>query len=203
MSGTLSRLSPPELVLAFLKAVVRDFKSGCPPEVMQQWANYALTAPFQFQIMENDEERYFASIQFRQDIVADKIGMALTPIQSIFDVAAFRKKHKGLNAKEIAAMYQEHVRFVGEEDERPSSPAFCENAHTIYSRMLTVPAVTKLLVDAQEADKINPLDKTSKLLAVCRNASTQETLIWCLQMLFDITLLWFRLFGAVSRVIGC
>ena len=186
--GKLPRLSPPELVLAFLRAVIRDFKSGCPPDVMKEWANYALTAPFQFKILENDEARYFASIQLRQDIIADKTGMALTPIQAIFDVAAFRKKHKGAKAKDIALLYEKHVRWAGEEDERPSSQTFCENAHTIYLNMLTVPAVCKLLVDAQEATKKNPLDKTSKLLAVCRNAATQETMIWCLEMLFVRTL---------------
>ena len=188
VSGALPRLSPPELNLAFLKAAIRDFKSGCQPEVMKKWAEYARSVPFQFLVLENDDARYFASLQLRQDIVADKISMSLTPIQAIFDVTAFRKKHKGLNSKEIAAMYKEHVRFVGEEEERPSSHNFCENAQTIYSRMLAIPAVSKLLVDAQEAEKKNPLDKTSKLLVLCRGCPTEEELTWCLDMLFDLTL---------------
>ena len=91
-TGKLARVSPGEQAFAFMNAVYRDYKNGASEEVMRQWLRFMLSAPFCFRVIESDDEAHKVMLQLRQDVKADKVGLAHTLLQSIYDVISFKER---------------------------------------------------------------------------------------------------------------
>ena len=162
LQGTLARMSPPEMMYAFIQAICRDFASGATAETMAQWQEKALSVTMVFKVVEKEDDKQFQLLQQRQDVHADGIAMTYTVLQSIYDVISFRDRKGGiLKAADLAKEYKAHVQWCGDEKDCPSSPTFVDAAFVIHKRMLCNPAIAKVLLDAQESSKKqNPLGKT-------------------------------------------
>ena len=92
-------------------------------------------------------------LQYRQDVKADKLGMAHTLLQTIHDVAALRSQKPRMSVDSLAGEYAK-LNWVEEDDsDIPTSPTFIKSALFIHDRMLPVQAIKNLLVKAQEGHK--------------------------------------------------
>ena len=170
-------------MFGFLNAIYRDFKNGCPPEVMAQWRAYCLSTKFHFRVIDNDDDAHLAMLQYRQDVKADKVGMAHTLLQTIHDVVAFRTRKPRMSVESLAGEYAK-VKFI-EEDvlDTPTSVEFIKRALFIHDKMLPVKAIRDLLVQAQEGEKKNPFDKITKLKVICHATEDEGQLQFCLELL--------------------
>ena len=184
-SGSLTRVSPGEQMFGFLNAIYRDYKNGCPPEVMEQWRNYCLSTKFHFRVVDTDDEAHLMMLQYRQDVKADKLGMAHTLLQTISDIFAFRARKPRMSVDALASEYAK-LKWVGEDDDIPTSPQFIKSALFVHDRMLPVPTIKTLLVKAQEGEK-NPFDKITKLKVICHATTQNDQLEWVLEMLLACT----------------
>ena len=91
-----------------------------------------------------------------------------------------------MSAQDIASMYQLHVVWGGDPEDRPSTTSFIDAALTVHARMLSIPVVKALLVDAQEGEKNNPLDKITKLLVIAQKAQSVDRIQWAVEMILDL-----------------
>ena len=72
--GRLVRLSPSEIVDAFLLAVDRDINIG-DEDVLKKWRTHMLSTTFVFKLAESDDDRHFAAIQLRENLGANYAAM--------------------------------------------------------------------------------------------------------------------------------
>ena len=101
-------------------------------------------------------------LQYRQDVKADKLGMAHTLLQTTHDVAAFRSRKPRMSVESLAGEYAK-LNWVEEDDsDIPTSPQFIKSALFIHDRMLPVQAIKNLLVKVQEGQKQKPFRQGHK-----------------------------------------
>ena len=112
-----------------------------------------MSTKFHFRVIDNDDDAHLAMLQYRQDVKADKVGMAHTLLQTIHDVVAFRARKPRMSVESLAGEYAK-VKFI-EEDvaDTPTSVEFIKRALFIHDKMLPVKAIRDLLVQAQEGEK--------------------------------------------------
>jgi len=183
-TGHLPRVSPGEQVYAFIHAVYRDYRAAASEDVMTAWRDFALSVPFFFRTIDSDDEAHKLMLQLRQDIKADRVGMAHTLLQTICDVVAFRDRKPKWSIDKLAEEYSS-IKWVEEDDgdESPKSAHFVRSALKIQNQILAVPRLKEIVVEAQEWDRRNIFDKLSKLLSICRAAPDPDDMAWVMGMM--------------------
>ena len=81
--STLTSVTPLELRLALLKAVVRDIQRSAPEDVMQSWKQILLSCPFEYKILENEDDIWRAGRQIRYALAQDSLHLKLTALQEM------------------------------------------------------------------------------------------------------------------------
>jgi hypothetical protein len=189
MKGSLVRVSPPEMVHAMVTAMHTDFKNGCDETTMLAWRDAVLSTDMEFRFIESEDAQHFSCLQDRQDAHANYKGLRLSTIQVIFDVAAFKARKERASGKQsasdVAVAYMNHVTWAGAPDETPCTPNYVDSALTVHKRMLTVPAIRAILLNADEHDMPNPLDSIVKLQAIASKADTETNILWTVTLLLD------------------
>ena len=191
--GELERISPPEPFICLIRTIYDAWKKGADDDTMQKWRRTCLTQTAIFKIIETNDDKYFEQMQSRQDVIASYLAIKRTIIQEIKEVVAFRnRKNKNMTATEVCNLYKaSKVKWAGstddEQDERPTSLNFVESALSISDRMLSIPAIEKMLVASQEnTTKPNPFDKMSKLSAILHKAVTADRAEFSIELLLDL-----------------
>ena len=140
--------------------------------MLKGWKRMILSTTFKFVLLENEDDQHFKLLSLRQEMGANYAGMRLSALQTILDVDGFRtrKEQNGagkLSSDKIAKLYLDNVHFAETATERPSSNDFIDKAITISNRMLSIPEVKRMLLDADAKYGLkHPLDSVTKLHAV-------------------------------------
>ncbi len=78
-----------------------------------------------------------------------------------------------------------HVRWAGAPEETPCTPNCVDSALAVHKRMLSVPAIRAVLLNADERDMPNPLDSIVKVQAIASKADTETNILWTVTLLLD------------------
>ena len=67
--GSLQRLSPAEPMIAFIFSLKDAVHQGSSDEILMKWRHVALTAPFQFEVVAEGEDRYWRAANIRRECI--------------------------------------------------------------------------------------------------------------------------------------
>ena len=186
--GSLTRISPVEMIAAFFSAIAHSVKNGDADDVLLKWRTYILSCPFQFEIIEDKDQRHFKSLQSREDAGANYAGVRYTTLMKVFDIEGFmdlKARTTGkITAAQCATLYRENLTLSATSE--PITDNFVDNALTISSRLLSIPVVRTALLGLDEAHELNnPLDGITKLHTIITKAKDDHSIEWATLLIID------------------
>ena len=115
--GSRQRLSPVEPMIAFIFSLKDAVQQGASDEILMKWRHVALTAPFQFEVVAEGEDRYWRAANIRQECIEAGDVVQLSTRQWIFDVIGFkegkeRQLGRQLSAAAVAKLYEDHMHYA-------------------------------------------------------------------------------------------
>jgi len=139
------RVSPEEVVHAFLFSVAAAIERKESEKVLAEWRRHMLTTIFTVAVYSSEDEMFWASVKLRQDLAAMSSAMVRTTFQLIHEVADVKKKleesmKSSVSAKTVFDTYKENVvmHTVGEDE---FAQSFVDNALSIYNRLFSSKAL--------------------------------------------------------------
>lgn len=173
--GAWKRVSPDEVAHALVLAVARDIERSEDTEVLQKWRWVFLTHSIEFHRADTHQERYFMSLQMREDILALEKACARTVLQRVFEVAKFNewvsKTHGEIGAAALADLYEKNIRMASNSETRVTK-GFVDSALTVHKRLLSSQIARDVMLKLDNLPN-NPLESISKLQAIVSKGSTQ------------------------------
>ena len=77
--GALKRVSPEEVVQAFELAIARDIRANPDDhDVLKKWRASMLTVTFSFEVLPNEDVRYWRGVNLRELLVSEHAAVATT-----------------------------------------------------------------------------------------------------------------------------
>ena len=114
--------------------------------------------------MDNEDQRYFHSLQLRETKRAEGYSTSQTALQVACDVWSFKgRKERGgakLSAKDVAKLYDDTVTFTSESEQR--THALIDVCLTIYKRIMKVPDLKVVALRLEELPGGSPLNSVYK-----------------------------------------
>ncbi|CAK0904040.1 unnamed protein product, partial [Prorocentrum cordatum] len=184
--GCCSLLTAPEVAWAYVLSVAESIKNGATDPELAPWYTGLLAAPMKFCRIDNEQERYWAHLQSREDLVQMAESVKRSPIERGFDVMEARvllDSGKELGAKECAGHWAKNVRLA--KSSEPISVSFVDAVFTIWKRAMGVPHLKALVMRFETELSRSPWDSIYKLEAVVKRCSTTANITWALSVLFD------------------
>ena len=89
--GQLVSVTPIEVRIALLRALKRDIISGDERKI-KRWITFLLSAPFEYWIIESEDDIWKASRQQRENITKNYETMRLSPVQQMYEFIYFKNK---------------------------------------------------------------------------------------------------------------
>ena len=189
--GSLLRVSPEEMTSAFLFAIARDIQNSESNEVLLGWKRSILDTTGTFKLVPTSKDRYWLSLQLRENFTNKHKTVYRTAYQRIFEVGRFIKRLKevmpagDVTAATVAKAYNENL-VMAPGSTSQVTQNFIDCAITISSKMLNVPQIVQILQEMDEdstfAEESNPLDSHTKLQELINKCKSNTTnLIWVIQ----------------------
>ena len=182
--SVITRLSPDEPVIAFMKRLRVLLEQGIDEEEAIAWRAAALMTPVEYILEDSADKMYMRTRQGREDIVQDFKSLRVTSFQQICDInyakMRFEIGREELSSEKLAKKYEELTWAEGSE---PMTPNLIDTALTVHQRILKHPDLFRLLRDADN-EQTNPLDGHSRLQAIISKAATTEGIRWVIQWIW-------------------
>ena len=131
-----TRISPPEILYAFLDAVARDVQNE-DEERCKVWRDAIVSAPFKFELIASEDDRHIATMQAREDMTKRHNTMRWSPIQKMYDIIGCMERKPGLSSAAKVAEYYRRVKFGDSDD--AISQEFVDCALTVNRRLMSIP----------------------------------------------------------------
>lgn len=187
--GSLQRLSPEEPVHALLFAVADAIARPVDDALLQKWLQLMLKISFTFEVVAVGEDRFWRSMNLREEQVEKGIIQSRSARQRVFDVAGYkleqeRLKGMTLGADKIARMYQMNVKYA--RGQEPVSSSFVDVAVTTYNRLFTNECAARVLewCDENLFEK-HPFSSVYAYQAIIDRAKTHGGIAWATEGLVD------------------
>ncbi len=185
--GGLRRVSPEEVVHAYIFAVAFAIQRGAPEEELLRWRTVALTATFSFKELVSEDTIWFEAIALREAMVTAHTAMGRTALQRCFEIIALKTRYEAGGGGKLASaavqnLYVERARLSDESE--PVSAAAVDAALTIHRRALSIPAVLDCIKEMEGAG-IPPLNSIFKLQVIVQKARSEDNIVWCFQAIRD------------------
>ena len=185
--GGLQCLTPEEVKMAFLKAVVRDLSDEGR---MQEWRRVALTATAVFKVLETEDDVFFEAFNARERLVNDFQALARTAFQRIHEVAQFRQRKMsawgpGASLKKLCEEFNKRAELAASTE--PVNLDFIQKAMNIFDKAFSIPGVVQA-IEALEAlcKKSSPYDSVHKLAGIVRKAKDAPVIEWVFATITDL-----------------
>ena len=171
--GKLVRISPEEIVYAFLLAAEKDIKehTGDDERALKRRA-CALATPIEFVVCSNIDDRFWRSVDLRETIGAVFASMYRSAVQRISELVGWKaqqeeKTNVSMGAAAVAEAWAANVRVssMGEK----ITVGFVDSALTVWDRLLADPVCRQLIMQTEDHwGKRTPWDSVYKLEAVIK-----------------------------------
>ena len=122
----------------------------------------------------------------------DYTTLRQTALQSIFDVVYMKKRIEArsasqVTAKQLADVYATKLVAMSSETcaTKKFSDSFIDVAVTVYDRMLRIPTVKAILLEADNA-QTNPFDCHTKLQTIISKSGAPDMIEWTLCAIWDL-----------------
>lgn len=166
-------VTPQELRIAFINAIARDISNEVEDETLAEWRAHALSCPFEYRLLDSDEDVIRAARQIREDVSQQHVTLRLSAVQQIFEVIHFKKRKEQtlgkMTAKQVATLYSENMRFADTTEQITES--FIDMALTVNSRLLEIPTVCDIVLKAESQFGVNtPFNGITKLQTIVSKA---------------------------------
>ena len=195
--GSLVRISPDEVIIAFVLAAARDLQKSQSEDRIALWLRVALCVPMEFISCENVQSRYFKSVNLRESVGNDFAALHRTPVQRIFELISWKTAQERANGKtmsvaDVADTWQKHVQTSVMSEKIPVS--YIDTVLTVYERLLSIEEAREIVLDAEERWGVkSPWDSVYKLETIvkkCGRPSPQTTkkVMWVLEFANDTML---------------
>jgi hypothetical protein len=144
--GGLQCVTPEEVKMAFLKAVVRDKDED--EDVLKEWRRIALTCTAVFKMLETDDDVFFEAFNARERLVNDFQSLARTAFQRIHEVAHFRQRKQvtwgaGMTMKKLCDEFNKRAELAATSE--PVNLDFMQKALNIYDKAFSLPKVVEAI----------------------------------------------------------
>eukprot|EP00959_Pyramimonas_sp_CCMP1952_P445787 9333422-Pyramimonas_sp.AAC.1 len=108
------RLSSPEPVFAVLFSIAKAIQEGVDEKIRMRWRKVLLTAPFQFEVVPEGEERFWRSQNLRQRLIEAGVVSHMSCRQWVYDIMGFkaakeRELQKSISSLVLAKMYNAKI----------------------------------------------------------------------------------------------
>jgi hypothetical protein len=185
--GGLQCVTPEEVKMAFLKAVVRDKDED--EDVLKEWRRIALTCTAVFKMLETDDDVFFEAFNARERLVNDFQSLARTAFQRIHEVAHFRQRKQvtwgaGMTMKKLCDEFNTRAELAATSE--PVNLDFMQKALNIYDKAFSLPKVVEA-IECLEAicKKSSPYDSVHKLAGIVRKAKDTPVIEWVFATITD------------------
>ena len=136
--GTLERVSPDEMIAAFLLAIARDILVKAPG--VDIWKDHLPSVNFKFLVLSSENARHFRQVKVRDQAVRINKAVGRSGFQRIYEFALFKAARERTEGKmtvaKIAELYAECVR-----NETKMTEGFVESALAVWNKALSIEAV--------------------------------------------------------------
>ena len=187
--GRLPVCFPVEHLHAWWAGFATAVRSKADEDVLSAWETAALTSVVQFRHCTKDGVGWRA-MQAREDISTDFEALRCTPLMRVINFGAFKNKEEAmqggkLSANELLTRYKSHLNLSARSEKLTAG--WVDMACTFLNRMYNIPAVAKILNDADDLPAgTNPLEGTSKLQAIIGKAKTADKICLTVEHIYDM-----------------
>ena len=90
LKAKMKRISPEEIVYAFLEAISDAIRNGSSEDVLKEWCTCSLTCSFHWRVVDSDDQKFYYAQRAREHLIIDHVTMRRTPVQWVFWVNGFK-----------------------------------------------------------------------------------------------------------------
>ena len=165
--GKFLRISAEESQDVLLWWVAERIDQGADDSELHGWRRMLMSAPGRiFVKLDNEDDRYFHSLQLREARKAEGHSTRQTALQVSCDVWSFKeRKERGgakLSAKDVAKLYDDSiVTFSSESEVR--THGLIDVCITIYKRIMRLPDLKAIALRLEELPAGSPLNSVYKI----------------------------------------
>jgi hypothetical protein len=144
---------------------------------------------YRFELAPGEELRHFRAHNLRQALQTDYEDLARSDVALACSIKSFALRREASHGPQavsaIASMYQKHASQASGAD--PISASFIESSLLVYDRMLAVPHIRDLILQAEEVwGKSSPLSHINKLHRILNRCKNTEDILVCVAGLSDM-----------------
>ena len=185
--GSLLSVTPIELRIAMVRAIARACSTN-DIVAIKDWLKIVLSSPFEYQILESEDDIWKAARQMRENISENHDTMRLSPVQQMFEFVYFKNRKEAIEgalaSKKVAEDYRADISFAESTD--TISDYRAEQICAIDKKMLQDEKVCRVILAGEETFNVNtPFDSIQKMYAIQSKAKAPELILWSVRYIFD------------------
>ena len=185
--GGLQCVTPEEVKMAFMMAVVRDIEDEA---ALKEWRRVALSATAVFKLLETDDDVFFEAFNSRERIANDFQSLARTAFQIIHEVAQFRQRKMatwgpGAPLKKLCDEFNRRAELASTSE--PVNLDFIQKALAVHDKAFSLPCVVQAIETLESlCKKGSPYDSVHKLAGIVRKAKDTPVIAWVFATITDL-----------------
>ena len=188
--GAIERVSPEEPCHVALLSCQEAIQKKCSDDVLRRYRTMFLSVPCVLEAIPVGDDRYWRSINLREEIAQKFQTLVRSLRDRIYEVAGFKldqekARNTTLSSEKVAGLYDKNVKYA-KGTERVSK-SFVDTALTTFSRVFSVQTIADLLewCDENMDYKAHPLQSIYCFQAIVDRAKTKDGIEWAFEGLID------------------